>query len=632
MVAIFAVTNCNVTVASILHKHITFCTLVVIQETNHGSQSTPIELKLNLQDQRTGIFLFTQKFSPPLQFLDLHKQRNRCTIAHIEINSKTNKQLENFSSNLKTLILTLSGVIKKDEDYFLYSAPSRHVIKKMMLLSASVKYKLGIILNTPTNSLSSYNQTYFGACLFCNKGSQSIYELTINPNETKILSIFPDSANNFFNKTLRISTPFATWITEIRYNAATQQWYPVRGIYNTVIKHLMATYNFSGIFFPSAGGGGTGIQLDNGTWIGVVGDVLYKNGDIGQAAGQNFHRNKVVSYSIPISYEWLTFVTSKPQPYYTWRAVFWSFDSSGWVLIIGLTLSAFFITFAIVKIEGTSWSPSRTVAFMLATMVDQNIIMGYLNGGKSLALRIFASFFFLFSIIVASAYKSKLVSLLAFPVFSSVPTGFKELSESRFDTGLYFMKGAAYNLLKTSPNPIYKKIFNNMELITNDVNCIQKATNEKFACIMWANIAEFVGHRNLSDRFGRVNTLIASEKTTPMPGGILMEKMTVFRTNFDRAILAWTDFGLLSRWKKDDVVFIRNERRELRKLERNLPNPEQYLEDEETDTLSLQHLTGSFLILTSAHTIAIILFSAEQFYGRWWNRNEGHLPIGVNFE
>jgi len=56
------------------------------------------------------------------------------------------------------------------------------------------------------------------------------------------------------------------------------------------------------------------------------------------------------------------------------------------------------------------------------------------------------------------------------------------------------------------------------------------------------------------------------------------------------------------------------------------------LEDEETDTLSLQHLTGSFLILTSAHTIAIILFSAEQFYGRWWNRNEGHLPIGVNFE
>jgi len=612
---LFAIPKYSFSFLSAISQHFTYCTLIIIQESTHEYERKPSEWILDLNHQTTGYFIFNQNFSPPTQVMDLHQQRTSCTTVYIKISSKT-KISQKFSSSLTALIPKLSGIVKKDQDFFTFSATRHSLVRKIAPIASNIKYKLIIIHDEEKSSLK-----FFTTCLYCNKGSQSTSELTMNPNDTKIHSLFPDSANNFFNKSLRVSTPRATWLTEIRYDSSTRKWNGARGIFISALSHLMRKFNFSCEYFPSIGGGGTGIQLDNGTWIGVVGDVLYKNADLGQAAGQSYHRNQVISYSTPVVYEWLTFVTSKPQPYYSWRAIFWSFQTPVWILILCLIGVSYSTYLSIIKLENKSWYRGQIMAYMLSAMIEQDVTMPGLKLGRSMSLRVFVSFFSLFAIVVASAYKSKLMSLLAFPVYTSPPTDFTELSLSQFNTGLYYMKGAAYDLLKTSTNPSYKKIFREMELIANDVECIQKAMIENFACIMWANIADYAAHRNLSDRFGRINIQIATEKTTPMPGGFLMEKMAVFRNNFDRVLYSAAANGLLNKWRVDDVSFIRAERIERHKIG-NESNEKPGIKTVKEDkvTLTMKHLSGSFFLYLFFHVIAIVIFSHEKIYDMWQKR------------
>ena len=92
--------------------------------------------------------------------------------------------------------------------------------------------------------------------------------------------------------------------------------------------------------------------------------------------------------------------------------------------------------------------------------------------------------------IILTAYRSKLVSSLLFPLKEVVPSTFEELEASNCTIGLQYLKGTAYEMFKTSSNPVYKRIFEKMELEPDDAKCFERAIESKIEL----NLVASLGH------------------------------------------------------------------------------------------------------------------------------------------
>jgi len=257
----------------------------------------------------------------------------------------------------------LESYIKKDEDYFIFITNQESI--PMILLnehiSAGIKYKL-CIPNIPQQYIA------YSTCIYCDSGISNV--LPIKLAQKTLKHIFHDFLNDFHGKTMRVSTSMATrWAIEIRHMNGT--WKGYRGVFNTVLQIFMTEFNFTCEFLPSTGGG-TGSQLDDGTWIGFVGDVASNVADMGQCVGQTWQRNKVVGSIFPINYLWLTFTTAKPVPHYSWRAVYWPLGNYVWLGIIGSCIASFFLLLLTLKVKSKKSGAREVAAYIFRTLVDQS--------------------------------------------------------------------------------------------------------------------------------------------------------------------------------------------------------------------------------------------------------------------
>lgn len=119
----------------------------------------------------------------------------------------------------------------------------------------------------------------------------------------------------------------------------------------------------------------------------------------------------------------------------------------------------------------------KLVEYVLGTLLEQDPPSPADSSRSSVALRSFTVFWLMFTLLISTAYRSKLVTFLAFPNIEQPPESFEALAHSDYKIGLQYIKGAAYQVLKHSKNPTYAKIFKRMSLEENDVNCFLAAGN-----------------------------------------------------------------------------------------------------------------------------------------------------------
>jgi len=124
------------------------------------------------------------------------------------------------------------------------------------------------------------------------------------------------------------------------------------------------------------------------------------------------------------------------------------------------------------------------------------------------SVRIFTSTWILFVSIMSSAYRSELVGFMASPVYEDPPETFAELVLNT-DYKIGFMKqgDAVFNTLKSSTDPVYSKLYNNMDTFhpneerngTSLLACILLALQIKSACIGYDFTLNYLQHRFLDD-------------------------------------------------------------------------------------------------------------------------------------
>ncbi|CAG7817265.1 unnamed protein product, partial [Allacma fusca] len=301
------------------------------------------------------------------------------------------------------------------------------------------------------------------ACFYCNAGAPRIVQINVRGNliqkRQTLKYIFPDFLQNFHGYKIRCAVSSKiVYRIEIYLNKH-GYWEGKQGPHTNLIQLCQQKMNFTYELFPSNGGGGSGVKWQNGTWTGSMADVLYGNAEFGMVTAQTLQRDELVSFSFPITYDWLTFATGHPKPIHTWKKPFWPFSINLWLCLISTMILVITVLYVLPKllVKFTFVTPkfySNQIWFVAGTILEQDIHLPH-----NLVLRTFVTFWLLFALVVTTAYRSQLVPSLAFPYVEKPPQTFDQLTaSSSYRWGLYYLAGAAYAAFRSSTNPTYIKI------------------------------------------------------------------------------------------------------------------------------------------------------------------------------
>ncbi|XP_021966504.1 glutamate receptor ionotropic, delta-2 [Folsomia candida] len=433
---------------------------------------------------------------------------------------------------------------------------------------------------------------------------------------------FPDYLQNLKGYLLKISCPAIASRIEVRppREGANNA---LRGMFKTLLDDfLMLKFNFTYNAFTAVGGGGTGLELENGTWIGTVGDLVSGRADVGLDSSRTPKRVKVASFSDSFfDASYLNFITTEGKRVFSATAFLGSFDLFMWTCIAISTLVGFLVFKIITRsmtelgiddgdamsfarrgiVSQESWGIQYQVFFMVASYLDQDAVLP-----RFTPLRCFVALWLFFTLVITTVYRSKMVSLLAFPILEEVPQTFEQLVASDYQVGFIKHGDSAYNTLKASTDKVYVKLLEGMEIITgNGLECLERAVAKKYACIAFAFSTIYLKARNLSD----------SDIFVP----IVFQGGSIYKEGFDRW-MRWTrPFHLADLWEAQDMYY--NVR--LPKLawwrETNQTDKLEHSYAEGSDDLTLKHISGAFYALAGCLLISTGVF-IQELVTYYWKR------------
>ncbi|CAG7690686.1 unnamed protein product [Allacma fusca] len=410
-------------------------------------------------------------------------------------------------------------------------------------------------------------------CMLCER-SEIIFNKkdlnSANPAELQEYS-FPKE-KHFFGRQLRISLStrilsrvetrrVASTTSEVKYDFD-------RGLYKYLLREFEKRLNFTTVVFPSTGGGSSGNLLENGSWTGLLGDVITGKADIGFAAGGNWLRFQYVDTNSALNQTTPRSLSDDSQI----KKCLKKMDAMEFVVLAFFERSS--------KIQG------------------------------NFSVRTFAGFWSLVGLVISTLYKGKIVGLLAFPHYPTAPQNFDELAASDYSWGLQFYGGLAYDLFRLSSNPTLKYLASKMELEPNATRCYERARNSKFSCITYGGRADYSIKRNFSNMFGISDLTVAPSREFITSAAPAVKKRSYLILIFDWIISKAVDSGFIEKWVLMDYELIRQE-----KLKASLNGKGNVFvelqHDQDHSILTLKNLKGAFMLLFFGGTWSCILLLLE---------------------
>ena len=429
-------------------------------------------------------------------------------------------------------------------------------------------------------------------------------ELTRNHN------IFPDYTKNLHGFSVPVS--LSSIIPGVQVRTINQKVVPYKtgGQNLRFVLEAARHLNFTPLFFHSTGGGRTGMRLTDGSWNGVVGDVLAGNATIGCCPIISEDRYAVVASLTAIDYVSVVFLHLNARPTASLNFILLPFDNTLWdfllvfsmVMLIDMNFLA-----RILKSRKTpvfdEWRWSATAIALLGSFFNQ----GYPLVRKTIEapLRVLIAHWSLFAIVVSTAYSSVLFKLYMNLPKEEVPTTFLELAASDYEIGMAFYGGALYKFFKDTPNGSPgAKIFERARRM-KPPSCWKAAVKPNFACITFdLDVLFFINTKRHSER----PSVSAEAKKYQMIDSIVIPKGSVLQGSLENVFRRLNSGGFWSYWLERTFEDLRSEA--LFKLDaKHGRQPLQKQEDHRSS--SMKHLGGLVLGLEIAIVVSIIAFTAE---------------------
>jgi len=227
--------------------------------------------------------------------------------------------------------------------------------------------------------------------------------------------------------------------------------------------------------------------------------------------------------------------------------------------------------------------------------------------GNSVSFKTFLTFWLMFSLVISTVYRSKMVSLLTFPTLEHVPVNFDELAlDKDFAVDFHYF-GNVDTYFSSKMRPSYKKILDRMGREPDPVICMDRTIREKSACITFILTYKETLYRNLSDQYGNSPLNFVPDGAV-FRAGMIHQHNAPLSSNFKFLLATAMETGLIPFWEQSDLIEGLNNKNRWQKMN----NIEGLTWDSGNDSiLHVRNLQGPFVILILGLIVAIFAFVVE---------------------
>lgn len=550
------------------------------------------------------------------------QKRNSC---HLVVSAHGKQKEVTFTAAFQNLIQRhddQDGIVMRDRDYFVFLSGSKEEAEYLLLsdLREKLRYKIAFFQqhNKGVNSIKVATvQPYVPISLQLKEQQKwgQLFVLNTLSEHTRE-KLFQDHTKNFYGYPMKMAV-FST--LKPTYEVIPDKNRPgnvlaKRGFFANLTESIHTKLNMSVELFLCHGGekfrDGTvsGILLESGKWIGCMGDVVNNRAHISIAAPV-LNRFPYVDFLPKHKYDFIKFVSRQPRKNVSWMAFYKAFRPIIWI----------FVLIATILITVCFWIGSQIHDYrvdihigeiyydQLRILLFQDVI--YPSASIGITTRILFLLWLLCSLIIGTAYNSKLTSIMAIPnLEQGFPTNFKSLSNTpyfRIGASKPFLLGIGGVVFKRSKSPLMKNIYSRMEQDDNLEDCMKQALTSNYACVSWNFQHEFETGVAFADNRGVSPLLESTDMFNFIPLTQIVRKREVFRESYSYFLENAHQMGLNEKWASIDMLKLRLER-----IKSGKQFHRHNVEDK-VKPLTCSNFLGSFIILVMGSIISGIIFCAE---------------------
>ncbi|KAK7072272.1 hypothetical protein SK128_020755, partial [Halocaridina rubra] len=312
--------------------------------------------------------------------------------------------------------------------------------------------------------------------------------------------LFPERFNSFEEQLFPLSTSFDDF--PYSYNYTVNGTITHRGLGLDMVDVFSKKFNFTYTLTAQAPDENWGKYI-NGSWNGLLGEI-----DHGEKLftvnffTMNHLRMQHFEASVPYWREGFGIAILTPPPLPKWQNAYLPFKPSLWLLCL-FTLIMVIIIMAIQdKIQPVRFfgGVSDIWHYMLRSTFNQGVD----NLPSADWQRLFLTFWFMYSFILANVYSSNLIAVLTVPVFPKRLATLQEFADSSYRLGMQdygeFVEGA----IKSSNDEIYRKIGKRFDLFKTNWQLMASLNTSKYAytdSYAYARYMASIGHKNVSETY-----------------------------------------------------------------------------------------------------------------------------------
>ncbi|CAK9829857.1 Ionotropic receptor 21a [Anthophora retusa] len=396
-----------------------------------------------------------------------------------------------------------------------------------------------------------------------------------------------------------------------------------------------------------------GNEGDNQTRTGLVSEAIERKaafylGDL----HYTLHHLKYFDLTIPYNTECLTFLTPESLTENSWKLLILPFKLYTWItLILTLVLGSVvfyslslsckkYISLYKNQIHIQSKSLEKEIkGLYLFTEIGNSILYTYSmlfqvslpNLPSPWAVRVLIGWWWIYSILVAVAYRASMTATLANPVARVTIDTLTQLATSSIEVGGWNEQTKDFFLMSSDVSS--QEIGNKFQLIKHEEEAIEKVTNGSFCyyensyLLQHARVKRQVFEEQKKENKVTQNTLkhnlhIMEECIINMPIALGMEKNSPLKPHVDVLIRRIIEIGLVEKWLSDVMEWSKiMELRQETESEKALVN--------------LHKLQGAFIAITVGYLLGFITLIGEILYWKYIVLNDPkfdkyHLDIFYN--
>ncbi|CAL4099409.1 unnamed protein product, partial [Meganyctiphanes norvegica] len=295
-----------------------------------------------------------------------------------------------------------------------------------------------------------------------------------------------------------------------------------------------------------------GYQRPDGHWVGVVGDVEFRRANFSLCLSVTEERKRSVEMTRVYYIDPLSFVTAKSRPQPQWKKLITPFSESVWILVLFSILCGTVVYYILYYVQGILENMiipmSRIILHTYGSFISQSLVfrtIPWITAGQ-----ILLGFWFLYSFLITTYYKTSLTASLAVPSRPSTIDSLIDLLNSDLNFGMIDAKGSEFQLFSTSDVQLYQQLFKRMTFYSSSES-MGRVAEGSYAYIYFKSNLESIVNTQFTSRNGETNLHISKEEFFPGGYGWAFPKGAPYARKFDALMWRCLQVGLIDKWLKD---------------------------------------------------------------------------------